>query len=223
MDVYIFNLLSRITDYSILIPFIAAILRIKVALPSKDGMLLYTFIFVSFVKTITVYFTELYGIKNIYLYNWFNLIESLTIFGIYYFSIDKSIPKKAIIVAFIFAIVISFSKPQYYLNTNIIDLHRISMIVVGALSIAVVLIYFYELVENLRSPNILVLPIFWLSCGVLIYSAGTIISYIYSSVTFNSPDYDERRIYWTLEFFFRVIFNVFLAISVWFIKSPKRI
>ena len=220
-DVVLFNFLGDLTDFSIILPFLICAYRFRNINQTFEGPLLLILIIILFVKSVCVYVTSTFFIKNIYLYNWFGLIQALWIFGIYYFAYKNYKLKKSIIVLSILTIMLSFLESEHFFDTKTIMLHRVSQTVCGVFTIIIVLVYFYELIQTLQSEDLLKNSMFWFSAGVLIYSASTIFSYIYTEITFNSANFNVRRSYWTIEFTFRIIFNCSLALSVWFLKPQK--
>ena len=221
IDIALFDFLGTFTDFSILLPFLICAYKFKDLSRTLQGRLFLFLTTVLFIKSVLIYVTSTLLIKNIYLYNWFGLIQALCIFGIYCFAYKNHKLKRGTIVLSIIAIVLSFLEPTHFFDINTIMLHRVSQTVCGIFSIIIVLVYFYELIQNLQSEDLLKTPMFWFSAGVLIYSASTIFSYIYTEITFNSANFDVRRSYWIIEFTFRIIFNCSLAISIWFLKPQK--
>ena len=220
-DTALFDFLGTFTDFSILLPFLICAYKFKDLSRTLQGRLFLILTTILFIKSVLIYVTSTLLIKNISLYNWFGLIQALCIFRIYYYAYKNQSLKIGLIILSVLTILLSFLEPIHFFDTKTIMLHRVSQTVCGVFSIVIVLVYFYELIQNLQSEDLLTTPLFWFSAGVLIYSASTIFSYIYTEITFNSANFDVRRSYWIIEFTFRIIFNATLALSIWFLKPQK--
>ncbi len=113
-------------------------------------------------------------------------------------------------------------------NPNIADWHnhrmnRYAHVVANGLMIILVLFFFWQLTITPTVPNLLRYPFFWVACGLLIYSAGSIFLapfYYYDNVwqgpfNLNVLQYIENGVV--------IICNLLFGIAMWQTRQTERI
>jgi hypothetical protein len=216
-----FDWIGLLTDLTVLLPVIASIIYLQIWKKSFFDKLLLLIVATILLKTCLTFITSQLAIRNILFYNWFAQIEYSLIAIIFYDSIRSENLKNWVIVGSMLALMVSFVDYDLMFNVSSIDLNQRSMVAWGLVIISFVVFYFYELIRQLEVPVLLQYPLFWCSTGVLLYFSGTIFSYIYCSFTFNSNNFEVRKIYWTVEFLFSIVLNIFLTISIWNTKNQQ--
>jgi len=212
-----FNL-ARTADISILLPIIIFFVRGRLHVP-LTYKLIYSIVFLLFVRNITTFILGELGIYNVYIYNWYNLIGSIIVGLLYYHLFENQYLKGFAILTICITVIAALFDYESLFNPATTNFNRFSYNISGCLEIILILIYFYQLLQGLLVPNLAKFSPFWFSAGALFYFSGTIFSYISINSTFN--DLDVRSQYWAIDAFLSIIFNVFLAISVWYIKPVK--
>lgn len=210
--------LAYIADFSILIPIVIAIAK-NVKFNSNT----YRFIGVYGAlilarNAITLIMNQL-GIYNIYIYNWCSLLGFVTLAIIYSFAIKNDYFKFFAILCVLIVIGTSFIDSDTLFNTKTEDFNEFSYVSEG-LAIIFILFYFYQLLQSLHVPNLTRYSLFWFSTGVLFYYTGTIFSYLFIESTFNNT-IELRQKYWMIDASLSTIFNIFLALTVWYMKPAK--
>jgi hypothetical protein len=94
---------------------------------------------------------------------------------------------------------------------------------VGGLSlIAMSLLFFYQLLNNLDVKNIFEYSHFWITCGILIFFSGAFFTFIFSEYIAFSLDKNITQ-YFQISAFLLFIQRIFLAIGLWFSKTPPQL
>ena len=86
-----------------------------------------------------------------------------------------------------------------------------------------VLFYFNKILTDARVKHVLIHSMFWISAGLLIYSAGTFFFSLFSSYLYsdNITD-DEFDPFWKLNQILFIIFCLFSGTGLWFSKYDKE-
>lgn len=212
--------LAYIADFSILIPLVIATVK-NVKFNSNIDRFIGVYGALILVRnSITLIMNQL-GVYNIYIYNWCSLLGFVTLVIIYSFAINNSYFKFFAILCILMVIGTSFIDSDTLFNTNTEDFNEFSFVSEG-LAIIFILFYFYQLLQSLQVPNLTKYSLFWFSSGVLFYYTGTIFSYLFIENTFNNT-LDLRQKYWMIDASLSTIFNIFLALTVWYMKPAKSL
>ena len=147
---------------------------------------------------------------------------NLYIWGCYfYILISNSNHRKIIILILVISTVTmlwsSFTNVNGY---NYIDsfIHSLSNIAIIAIS----LLFFYQLLNNLDINNLLNYSHFWISVGVLVYFSGVFFVHIFAEfITFNKDDSVIQ--FWSVEDYLLLFQRIFLTIGLWFSKTPQQL
>ena len=155
--------------------------------------------------------------------HWVNNILSIfeySCFSYYLYYITNSIKLKQLIkiigiVGFFLIIFITLNRIE---KINIIDTLSSSIGII--ILILFVLINFYEILNTDEHKDLLTYPVFWVSSGILIYFSGFFFVNLFSDILLfhkiNLGDFWYHSIYYIL----LIIFRIFLAIGLWFSKTP---
>ena len=87
---------------------------------------------------------------------------------------------------------------------------------------ALALMYLNEIMDEIRITNILIHSMFWMSAGVLIYSAGTFFfslfsTYLYADITSDNV-FDA---FWNLSQLLYILFVLLATVGLWFSKYDR--
>jgi hypothetical protein len=220
----LFNQIGLISDISIVCPVVLAIFYRNNVTFSIENKLLYLLVIVLFLKTVsTLVITNIYHLRNIFLYNWFGQISSLVVAAIYFNWFQSKRVRYAIVAGSVISLLLALQKPSTFLDLKTDELNSFSIAVWGIGILIAVLSFFYSLIKQLDAPQLLRYPMFWLSAGLLLYFSATFFSYIYSELTFNNNDHKYRLPFWIIEMVFGFVLNCFLTLAIWNTKWPKEI
>jgi hypothetical protein len=94
-----------------------------------------------------------------------------------------------------------------------LDTNSYSKSLSALLLISCCLLYFYRLLIDLPTSKLSNTPMFWFAVGVLIYNAGTLFLFAFTSYLVNVL-HDDLMIYWTLHNVFNIIQHLIIIIGL---------
>ncbi|RDB05931.1 hypothetical protein [Runella aurantiaca] len=208
-------------DFSAVIPIIIMLIngRLKLDITQK---LICSFAIIIFLKNALTYIMGELSIHNMYIYNWCNLIQGIILTIIYTILFKNSTFKLFAIFGITVSVIISLIDYQSLFDVATGNFNRFSYNTIGCLVIILTLLYFYQLIQYLQVPTLTKYSYFWFSTGALLYFAGTIFSYLFMEVTFNST-IQMRQQYWMIDAILAIIFNIFISFSIWYMKPGKTV
>jgi hypothetical protein len=210
--------ISVVADFSMLIPIIVLIIR-KTNVRHTANKLVVSYILLLFIRNIVTFCMTQFGIYNIYLYNWHNLISFILIAILYYTILQNRYFKLFALISVFASIVIIFLDYQSLFDIKTVDFNRFSYNVAGCIAIILIMMYFYELIQSLQIPKLNTYPLFWFSAGALFYYSGTIFPYVFINSTFNNLEARDR--YWMIDSSLSIIFSLFLGLALWYMKPAE--
>lgn len=86
-----------------------------------------------------------------------------------------------------------------------------------------VFIYFYQLLQTLQVKKLSILPMFWISVSCLLYFSGTLFLFLYGEMILFNKNMDLYLELWNIYYVLSFIFRIFLAIGLWFSKTPLQL
>lgn len=208
-------------DFSAFIPIIIMLIngRLKLDITQK---LIHSFAIIIFLKNALTYIMGELHIHNMYIYNWCNLIQGIILTSVYVLLFKNSTFKLFAVFGITVSVIISLIDYESLFDVSTVNFNRFSYNIIGCLVIILILLYFYQLIQYLQVPTLTKYSYFWFSTGALLYFAGTIFSYIFMEVTFNST-IKMRQQYWMVDAILAIIFNIFISFSIWYMKPEKTV
>lgn len=213
MEFYVTHIhpwLHKASVYSSFIPVIAGLFLFRKH-KKLSFRLLYLFGVFSLLTEAVALITVWTGTKNNL---WIGHVYTLVSFGImasvYYTSFNKALVRRIITAAVAGFIVLSFY--DALVLVGITKINSVSRMVANALLMLMAIGYFYKVVNSPKEIYLEKDPLFLLSCAVLIYYAGTSMSY----AIFNQAlavSWDAARICMAVVF----VLNIFFYTSQAFI------
>ena len=211
---YFINLLSSI---AVIIPIIVGIITAK-----KHKIitlhLIFFYCLVCSVFEIIAWYYFTHHLQNHFLFNMMSYFDILVWGLFYYLLLDKLITKRIII--FLVAVTLMLTFWSHFgtgRDFNRMDSFALS---VGSISLmAMSLLFFYQLLNNLDIKNIFIYPFFWINVGVLIYFSGSFFSFIFAEYIAFSPDKNITQ-YIGISAILLFFHRIFLAIGLWFSTTP---
>ncbi|MFC5411145.1 hypothetical protein ACFPMF_17620 [Larkinella bovis] len=155
-------------------------------------------------------------INNIFLYNFIGFIEVITFGLIYYFSVNRPNYKKIIVLtaSIVFLTNIVFWEKNEF-SAGIFTITRIY-------SLFLALLYFMEILAEMRVKNILKHSLFWISSGIIIQATGTILIFLFSKVILSTKTTPEIFfVYWNFILVTYIAFCLFVSVGFWVSKYDK--
>jgi hypothetical protein len=204
----IYPWLIQASLYSILLPFVVGLFLLK-KLKSAQFRYLFLFVCIWLANEATGLITVSIGSKNnLWSFHVFNPLEFSAMAFVFYHSFESPSSKKLIVLAIALVVVVTLY--DAFMLEGITQMNSVSKIVANTLLIVMTLAYLYKAANK---PTTLYLdqnPIFLLSAGLLIYLAGTSMSY----ALFNDAlkvSYDAARICITVMLVLNILFNFSMA------------
>ncbi|MGA7161372.1 MAG: hypothetical protein WBZ48_10245 [Bacteroidota bacterium] len=168
--------IAYIAAVSYSIPTIAGSFRFKHLSNAMKALLL--FCFFSCVEVGVEYVLGRKHINNSFLSNYSNLIEPSLISAVYFLSVKNKMTKDVILLlAFLFLSVLVIDKIFYDVPNQ---LNETMSIISGIFIIIISVLTLYTIVSTMNNPLVNE-PIFWVSSGTLIYSAGVLFVFSFSN------------------------------------------
>ncbi len=155
-------------------------------------MLLFLFVTLGLLTDAATYITVLLGTKNnLWLGHLYTLLGFSILAGVFYYNFNRPLMKRAIISGVLGLFLLIYY--DAFLTDGIMKMNSVSRIAANAMLILMAIAYFYKVANNAKVIYLDRDPMFLLSCAILIYYAGTSMSY----ALFNDAlavSYDTARI-----------------------------
>jgi hypothetical protein len=215
------------------IPIIDLMASLAVVLPIVSGtittwkslnislktMLLYCIIYSIF--EVVAWYYALHHWQNHFLHNTVSYLDILFI-GFYFYQIlEISWSKKIVILLVIFTLILTVWS---HLGTGR-DFNRLDSFALSVGNLAMIfmsLLFFYQLLNTLEIKNLLTYPHFWICVGILIYFSGAFFTFIFAEYIAFSKD-EAITQYFQIQAYFLFFHRIFLAIGLWFSKTPPQL
>ncbi len=171
--------LDFVTDLIVIVPILVGIINLKYL--SKSIKIILTYLsFIIIINIISIYL----GIvkkNNMFLFNIKDIGEIIA-WGLFYFFILKTsnIKSKVILILAIISLIINI------LLFNNKEISGYSHVINSIVLIIAVFLHYHEIVSQLKIENIIFHSPFWLSASILLSSSGTILIYLFSSITLST-------------------------------------
>ena len=208
-----------ISSLFVLFPLLVGVVRFNVLTPSLKIIFYYIIAstFVEIVAWITIYYHQ----TNHWLSNISNIIEFA--FLSFYFNkiftdlkLNLYVKYFSVIILFVIILLtfIDYKNINHYNSTAYI----ITCFVLMTYS----MIHFYELLNSLNVPKLSYYSHFWISVGVLLYFSGCFFVNLFSEIVLFGNDKSTNQL-WLIYHFSLIIYRIFLAIGLWFSKTPQQL
>jgi len=196
--------LIEVSSYSSLLPFVIGLILFR-----KNGSLkfrlLLVFVAIGVASEVVAQITVLSGTRNnLWVGHLATPLEFGALAAIYYHSFNRPAFKKSILLAVGFIVLLSVYNAL--MLEGITQMNSAPKMIASSLLILFAIVYFYKVANDHTTLYLDRDPIFLLSCGVLIYYAGTTMSW----ALFNhalAVSYDAARICLTIVLILNILFN----------------
>jgi hypothetical protein len=210
-------ILIYLTSLILILPIIIGSINIK-GIKNTPFLIIFIYCICYLVLEIISWYYALNKLQNHFVDNLSTYLEIILI-GYFYFKIISNPAQKKIVLLIlaISLILILWSNLGTGRDFNRIDPLASSIGNIGLIAIA--LIFFFQLFNNLEVKNLFIYPHFWISIAVLIYFSGIFFVNVFAEyITFNK---DESIIqYWIIKQYLTFFHRIFLAIGLWFSTTP---
>jgi hypothetical protein len=211
-----YNWLSYASSLSILLPLVYGLFFLN-----RDNRLnIFLFLYILFIALIELsgHLTVYLGTNNnLWLSHIYTPVEYFLLASVYYISLKYRNVRKAIIGSVILVLIFSFV--DAFFGEGISQMNSYTKVLESSLLIALALVYFYVTFQNLNKLYLDQDPMFVLSCGILIYFAGTTMAYLMFNRALAISD-NMARICLSITYILNIFFNVVLLVVL---KRASRI
>lgn len=202
--------LDMVSYLFLLVPFTMGLVRYA-HLQKEEKTFLYYFAFV-FLKETGALAIMLAGHTNMYLQNVQSLIDIL-FFGVAYAYVLHGLKCRTTLVV---SATLSLASALLFFDAS--DISPVNQIAARLFAIVVVLLFFNDLLSQLRVMRLFQYPMFWISAGLLLYATGTFLIALFSrllvSGMMTNPDatYD---FFWDMQQGLFILFCLFASAGFW--------
>ena len=202
-------------------PIFTGTINIK-AIKSSPLFIVFIYCIIYGVFELIAWYYALNGLQNHFLANTVTYLDVLS-FGIYYYLIiSKPLSNKFILgIIGIALIVIFWSHFATSRDYNRIDSFALSIQNIAI--IAMVLLFFYQLLHGLETKNLLEYSHFWIGIAVLVYFSTIFFLNIFAEYIAFNKNTAFAQSYWQIKEYLTFFQRIFLAIGLWFSKTPPQL
>jgi hypothetical protein len=211
--------LMIISSIVVLLPFFVGLAQRKMLSYSLKTIFIYILIATSFELIGWVIVLNHY--QNHWVHNVFNIFE-FSCWSYYFYQIFDNQKIVKFIKYFSISITSIVTAITFIDIKNLNNYNSIAYIITCFVLIALVLYSFYELLNSLNVPKLSTYPHFWISVGALLYFSGCFFVNLFSEIILFSKDSSLNKM-WLIYFVLLFIFRIFLAIGLWFSKTPPQL
>jgi len=184
--------LIEVGTFWVLVPFAAGLFLLRK--PHKNNKFWLLFVLVSvalLAEAAGQIMVRMGASNNLWVVHSHTLLEFLVLATVYYTSFRRPVFKKGIIVATIVFVITCFI--DAFLVDGINQMNSTAKMVSNTMLMLMAILYFYKVANDLTVTYLDRDPIFLLSCTVLIWKAGTTMSYAMFNQAL-AASYDAARI-----------------------------
>ncbi|MCY7349074.1 MAG: hypothetical protein LH606_00165 [Cytophagaceae bacterium] len=201
----------HVSTATILLPVGVSLLRWRAMVAGFPTLLAYLWLTLLIESWGT--FTLLQGTTNNgFVYNFYNVAEFVLLSLLYYRYFDHPELKRLVLVLnglFVPYALYRFLRMSGGYDGTVLGLEN-------ALLILLVLLFFYQLLQNLEITHLSRFPMFWISAGVLVFFAGSFFIYVFGSYLVSPEKYATLRDLWNIPRYLNIVFHLALATGIWY-------
>ena len=211
--------LIAISSLFVLFPLFVGIVRYNILTTSSK--IIFYYVIVSTLVEIIAWITIYYHQTNHWLSNISNIIEFS--FLSYYFTIILTVLKvNTLVKYFSIIILLAIILLTFSDYKNINHYNSTAYIITCFVLMTYSMIHFYELLNSLNVPKLSYYSHFWISVGVLLYFSGCFFVNLFSEIVLFGNDKSTNQL-WLIYHCSLIIYRIFLAIGLWFSKTPPQL
>jgi hypothetical protein len=214
------NLIILFASIAVIFPIITGSITVKKWTNSPQRLIFFYFLIYAILEIVAWYYVYHHW-QNHFLFNIMSYID-ITFLGTYFYQVLESKNIKLLVIALISVtlLFITWSHVGTGRDFNRMDSFAIS---VGSLSVIFMsLLFFYQLLNNLEVENIFTYSHFWINVGILLYFSGAFFTFIFAEYIAFSKDESVTQ-YFQISDYLLFFQRIFLAIGLWFSKTPPQL
>ena len=214
-------IITYMASLILIVPIFTGAINVK-TIKTSPLFIIFLYCIIYGVFEIVAWYYALNGLQNHFLSNIVTYLDVLSFGTYYYLIISKPLNNRFILGIILIALtVILWSHFATNRDYNRIDSFALSIQNIAL--IMMVLIFFYQLLHGLETKNLLEYSHFWIGIAVLVYFSIIFFLNIFAEyITFNK-DTAFAQSYWQIKEYLTFFQRIFLAIGLWFSKTPQQL
>ncbi len=204
-----------LSDVIIALPIIIGIISFKHL--SKENKLLFYFLVVHFLFDLLSVWLSVKNQNNLNIFNFTEILEVAVICFIFFQLNNQKAKRILIITLFLICIFIGIWKFEYT------EFAFIPYVLNRLCYVVIVFLYFNTLLSEFSVKNILTHPPFWLCSGLIIYSTGSVIIFLFGKQILSTTAPQEKFVlFYSIISIINIIFRFLIGVSFFVSKYEKR-
>lgn len=205
--------LKYVSAGSILCPAVLSLFRWSGMAHRFPAMLAYVWLVV-LVESLGAY-VILTGLKNnTILFNFFSIGELILLCLLYHRQYDRPGPRAlalGFVAVFVPLALVRYLKQPYGYDGLVMSVENLMLIVL-------VLLYFYRLLHTLEATQLTRFPMFWFSAGILMFFAGSLFVFMFSSYLVANENFPNYNGLWNVSYYVNIVFHLCVALGVYHVR-----
>lgn len=211
----LFDYLRYSSSLSVVIPTFIGIVRSRNLGVKLKFLLLY--LIITLIKEIICVRLSLQKERNLHIYNLALIFNMIPLFLVYYYEFSEKLLKNVVLALITVATI--FSVANITLIQGIEVFNTFSVLVINFFLTALTLLYFYTILKKAENLNLIKIPLFWMSAGLLVYSAGTFLIFSLYEI-YNNLSYSTSVKIWAINSILYILLNLLFSIA--FLCQPRK-
>lgn len=210
----VFNLLTEISRYSVLIPIIASLIKIKALNKTLRALLFYLMACLLAEVLSFILFEEEKKVNIVF--NCFTVLEGIIICYIYYIELLESKFRALALFALGFLL---FSASYFFVVKHLLTERDNTVSTVEAVLIVILSgLYFYKLTLDNRFPKLETYYFYWINFAFLLYFGGAFLLFMNTDFIEKSSPTTVYTL-WGLHQALNIISYILLSVGIWKLKQ----
>ncbi|MDX5422432.1 MAG: hypothetical protein LPK07_12460 [Hymenobacteraceae bacterium] len=200
--------LSDISGYSVALPLLVGFYQLR---KKKDILLVKLVLllagFAALMELASAY-TYYKGLNNLWLSHLYDPVEYLILASIFFVSFEAKGIRRGIVLSVL--LLTAFSLWDSLLGEGLDQMNSYPRVLESAFVVALGMLYFYKVFNDLRILHLDHDPMFLLSGGAILYFAGTVMAYSMFNVAL-AESYNMARVCLSVGYVLNIFFNLVLV------------
>lgn len=204
------EVLQYFSSLFVVIPLIIGIIR-KTYL-YKTTLTIFILLAVTFFIEIVNIFCSLRGINNMFIFDLFTPVEFI-LFALFYKSFFDTITKSYIHYIIIVLFLVTAAFDTFFIN-DLLTINNFSDSIECIVFILYSLIAFFFIMKRLMYENLLNTSFFWINIAILIYFAGNLFLFLFSS-HLQQNDHAQYLALYNIHSVTNILYYILISIGFW--------
>jgi hypothetical protein len=211
-------LITLIASFSLIVPIIVGTINLK-EVSNKPYVILYWYLIIYAIFEVIAWYYALNGLQNHFLGNTVIYLD-VFFFGLYYYLVISNQTLKKVVICFIIVSIciilwshLGTGRDYNRLDSFALSVENITIIIIS-------LIFFHQLLNSLEVRNLFIYSHFWIGTALLSYFSIIFFLDLFAEYVAFNKDKVFAESYWSIKEYLTFFHRIFLAIGLWFSKTP---